>query len=465
MATPGIIRKEALPQAPHPRPFHPPRRNITPTAERLSSKHAPLELWSKELKDADIFEGDVAPVLYNIFPGTVDVAHMGNFRSHILFVVRELPPAPWPLTVGGLPITIVDDDERGRVLLFPRQNTGNLSRSICREGFDTEGLPSDDDLCKLAVRVSSEVQRVVPSLRILELMFTTERTFYVVLENRIQIRNIESMLPGSIANCLVGYLNDEDMRRPRWAADLQAKRPIEPPYPVFGRSIDDTAYDTLRPGVMICSRNPSYHRHVNTVPTTAGILVENGVGDRFMTAASHGIGPHGTVALPSPPGEVDGKAIGKAAVEIPDTGVGLVELEKDVEFLNETFEDSVGGVPAFSHMVTSQEKPKGRFSCLNSPYTGNLEGTIVMKSARLRSTSTPKGRLPYVAYLWSYCGQEEDNEDKVRPTDGSCGSAIWDENSIVRGFYHYHVAEGLWAGFSAAVSASEVVDAGYRLVS
>lgn len=52
---------------------------------------------------------------------------------------------------------------------------------------------------------------------------------------------------------------------------------------------------------------------------------------------------------------------------------------------------------------------------------------------------------------------------KVRPPDGTCGSAIWDHDGTILGFYHYYIADGPYAGFACFVSASEVVDAGYHL--
>lgn len=61
-------------------------------------------------------------------------------------------------------------------------------------------------------------------------------------------------------------------------------------------------------------------------------------------------------------------------------------------------------------------------------------------------------------------GRTEGNDDRVRPPNGTCGSAVWDDNGVVRGFYHYYIDEGAWKGFSASVSASEVVEAGYTLV-
>lgn len=69
-----------------------------------------------------------------------------------------------------------------------------------------------------------------------------------------------------------------------------------------------------------------------------------------------------------------------------------------------------------------------------------------------------------MVYNWMYTGQVEGAGNGIaQPPDGTCGSPIWDDDGIVIGFFRYHIIEGQWAGFCASVSASEVVDAGYRL--
>lgn len=65
-----------------------------------------------------------------------------------------------------------------------------------------------------------------------------------------------------------------------------------------------------------------------------------------------------------------------------------------------------------------------------------MEGNIVSQSVRLQRslTSHPtEDRLSYIIYVWSYLRQEECNGDKVRPPDGTCGSAIWDDDGVILG--------------------------------
>ncbi len=56
-----------------------------------------------------------------------------------------------------------------------------------------------------------------------------------------------------------------------------------------------------------------------------------------------------------------------------------------------------------------------------------------------------------------------DGKDKAQPADGTCGSAIWDDEGVILGFYHYHINSEEFAGFSVSVSAAEVVNVEYRL--
>lgn len=382
-------------------------------------------------RSVNTYVGDVRSLLYNLFPGTTNIAEP-RFRSHLLFQVKELPRRPWPLTVGGLPITILDESDRGRALMFPRLNLGNMAISSCPEGYDV-GDFSDKVLRELAASVHAQFRNMLPNLRVVELMFTCERTFYIIVDNHVKIDDIKAKLPGKIANCPVGYMNDNELHRPLWA-NLQAKGQIEP-QPLKG-VVDNTAYDILRPGVMICSQTLGEHSHRAVFSTTSGVLVQNSAGDRFMTGASHGIGESEQVGQA---GRSD-KMIGKAVVDISWTDISLVELNKDVKYVNETFENSGGGVPNFTRLVTSEDKFEWSSCSLNSPYTGHMEGSVVAKSVRFESSAQyhpTQDSLRYVVYNWSFMGQEEDNHDKTRPPDGTCGSVIWDnDKGVILGFYH-----------------------------
>ncbi|KAK0717710.1 hypothetical protein B0T26DRAFT_751737 [Lasiosphaeria miniovina] len=137
-------------------------------------------------------------------------------------------------------------------------------------------------------------------------------------------------MPGKIANRFVGYIHNQELRRPSWA-DLPAKREIQP-HPMTG-VIDDTTYDVLRPGVLIRSKMLRDHAHPAVFSTTSG--------DIFMTSASHGIGEGEIVWHAHRPD----RTISEAVVEIPFTDVSLLKLKDDVVFVNKTFETDAGAVP------------------------------------------------------------------------------------------------------------------------
>jgi hypothetical protein len=63
-------------------------------------------------KSVDIFKGEVTPLLYNIFPGTLNVTEDIR-RSHLIFQLEDFPSRPWPLTVGGVPFTITVEKPHG----------------------------------------------------------------------------------------------------------------------------------------------------------------------------------------------------------------------------------------------------------------------------------------------------------------------------------------------------------------
>lgn len=398
-------------------------------------------------------------MLYNVFPGILNVTE-GRHRSFLLFQVETLPKKPWPLTVGGVPVTITDGKE-GRGPLFPRQKLVPSNIKICSH-FAEQDISSGIVLRNLAREVNILFQQHLPEVRLLELMYTKDEAFYAILANEVSLNAIRDKLPARIANRSVGYIRDEELMRPQWA-ELPAKRLINP-RPTRG-VIDDTPYDVLRPGVIICSQTLKDNAYPAWFSTTSGVQVENSAGDRFMTAAVHGIGVNERIWQIASQDRT--KLLGRAVQEIAFTDVSLVQLEQNITFSNETFENSAGEVPRFTRLFgedTTRDKRVDGNCYLNSPYTGNMDGVVVMSSVKLEGSSHPtEDAMRYVLYNWAYMGQEEGDPGKERPPDGTCGSVIWDDDGVLLGFYRYYIAEGPFAGFAATVNASEVVSAGYRL--
>lgn len=414
-------------------------------------------------EDPTFLSEENTELLAGIFPGTTGLA---RFASHLHFIVKELPTRPWPLTIGGIPFTISTDDAtpKGRVGIFPRGRLGHFPRSLRpdldgrQDGFTYKGLR------ELAAQVFDHFKTELPDVRILELMWMGT-LFYIVVGDEVNILQIRLQLPGTIAQCAVSYLNEKQAPRPIWA-DLKAKRIIEP-RPYIG-VIDDTPYDQLRPGVLLQSKVRRDHGHPATYSTTSGVLVENAVGDKFMTGASHGIGEDETVFQELPQGQK--RAVGKAVQEISFTDVSLIQLESDRQFVNEVFEHADAASVQLKKLIGENSEDKimlGDRVYMNTPHCGSMECVVVQNSFRLetRPPAHPtEKRLSLVAYDWAYVGQVEPAGEGVPMLpDGVCGSAIWDDAGTVRGFFHYFIESGPYAGFVVATSASEVVRAGYRL--
>ncbi|KAI0901971.1 hypothetical protein F4806DRAFT_445223 [Annulohypoxylon nitens] len=115
-------------------------------------RHVLLPFNLRDLK-IDISRGEMCSLLYNVFPRTTNVTE-ARHRSHLLFQVKELPSSPWPLTVGNVPITMLAETSQGRALMFPRQNLGNMSISICGQNA-IDGI-SDRVLRELAASVQAD---------------------------------------------------------------------------------------------------------------------------------------------------------------------------------------------------------------------------------------------------------------------------------------------------------------------
>ncbi|CAH0052225.1 unnamed protein product, partial [Clonostachys solani] len=298
-----------------------------------------------------------------------------------------------------------------------------------------------------------------PHLAVVEIIFDAERTFHIILQDNIDIPSICSKLPGNIARCWARYLNERDLHRPK---GRQASRGTLPD-PTQG-TVDKTPYETLRPGVAISS--PIAANHSQSLVTTSGVMVQNFAGDRFMTAASHGIGRSRRLFQAQPVG--DPKEIGEAVVEISFTDVALVQLNNGINFENTPFDQEGEDIPNFTRLLGEVADDRIDMSLevtLNSPFTGVIAGVVIALSFKL--TSVPpvhptEDALSYNIFMWSWAGQNTLGT-QPRVPDSVCGSAIWDSNGRIIGFFHFYVEEGPWAGYCASISADEVVRAGYRL--
>ncbi|MDF2434587.1 MAG: hypothetical protein JWP44_4218 [Mucilaginibacter sp.] len=266
------------------------------------------------------------------------------------FQFDQLPRCPWPLTVGGLPITLSDKDGNGRCLMYPRQKFGNFHIGICSD--TTMDVFTDNTLCELEAEVDSEFRRNLAEIRVIEIIYTGERTFYIVIPDHVNIFGMTTKLPGMVAGCVVGYLNETELQRPG-GADFEA-------------------------------------------------------------------------------------------------GLVTGQLQK-----------SSGADSHPERLATSDDEKRSCTCYWSSSHAGFIEGSVVGHSVRMermppeRTCSEVGETVQYVAHNWVYLGQQEGNEDAQR-SEGTSGTAVWDDNGTIIGFYCYCMLDGPWAGFAVSVSASEL---------
>ncbi|KFA63053.1 hypothetical protein S40285_06402 [Stachybotrys chlorohalonatus IBT 40285] len=337
---------------------------------------------------------------------------------------------------------------------------GNLSVPICAQYDGRNGFLPNKIFRQLAADTNGIFHERFPMIRVREIMHTVANHFVVILSNDSKGELL--ILPGKIAQCPAMHILEKEIPRPAWT-ERKAKRVIEPNTDLG--VIDDTAYDTLRPGVLIRSRVNTGHVHPAQYLTNSGVMVKNSAGDVFMTGASHGIGEDERVFETLSTGE--NRDIGKAVHELSFTDIVIVKLENNTNFNNELFEDTLGVKPPINRLFGELETDQMvgiPAVYLNPPFSGNIDGIVVACSITLPAlppVSRTEQELKYVMYSWSWMGQVGGRQ--VELSDGVCGTPILEANGIVLGLFHFYITTGGWAGFAASVSADELVRAGYIL--
>lgn len=123
-------------------------------------------------------------------------------------------------------------------------------------------------------------------------------------------------------------------------------------------------------------------------------------------------------------------------MEITYTNIAIVKLHEGVQFINETFENTiVGGPPVqLREFARASEIQIGSELYMDNPFTGYVEGTCGPHSiSRIPSDDPHEPEQLWIRTRWDYLGQGSSKQLE----DGIRGSAIWNGNNKVIGSYRY----------------------------
>ncbi|KAJ5788974.1 uncharacterized protein N7518_005985 [Penicillium psychrosexuale] len=222
--------------------------------------------------------------------------------------------------------------------------------------------------------------------------------------------------------------------------------------------VDSSKYDILHPGVMlssgICSpTEPGYL-------TTSDVLVEDSnSGERYIAVASHGFPHGGKVFHPC----ASGKEIGQIIMEITHTGIAIAKLHDDVPYVNDTFESPFNGIQPtqLRDFVSADSLKPGDTVYMNSPFVGYSEGICGPHTReRIPCTDPSQPIFEWIKTRWCYMGQG--STDSLQ--DGACGSAIWNKDGNVNGFFRFAPASGHFLDWSFCVGADHIIERGSKIV-
>jgi hypothetical protein len=141
--------------------------------------------------------------------------------------------------------------------------------------------------------------------------------------------------------------------------------------------------------------------------------------------------------------------------------VALVKLKSDKEFVNMTFQNDILTERMQLQRFVRAGRMRGGIVMLDSPDTGFIEGMLRLPSyTRIPSHDPLEPEQYWIRTTLAYTGQDTSQD----LPDGMCGSAIWDEDGSVFGFFRYAPKTGVMADWCAGLAADELMDRGYTIV-
>jgi hypothetical protein len=434
--------RRPLRSLPHGHPEPDPQASLTPGNTLPSSRQIilPFDLRQNSLK---FYETESSRLLFQIFPGTQRV----DFDDRVLvYHFDQLPAKPWPKKIAGVPCFLTaDPNDQGPIIPIRYRSRSKITVSENLDLRDNEaavGLVFDlvrDFFAKTDISVT-------------EIQFWGH-IIIIVLENEDNKDETLGAVPRSVAQCNCFYLFESMMARPSKLSALRLKA-------ASVTQTDDSRYDTMRPGVMLSSgKHPEEGWEILT---SSGVLVKDPLGHEYMTVAAYGFPGFpfdGKVHYP----HSSDRALGEAVIELSHTDVALVKLRQGVEFINEPFENTL--VPAtpfkLAGIARAAETRIGDAVFLDSPFSGFVEGTRGAHSQlRVPSDDPLEPEQIWISCQWDYMGQDSNQA----MADGVCGSAIWDRNHRVLGFFRYAPSSGAFLDWCMSISADHLLDKKYIMV-
>jgi len=377
---------------------------------------------------------EVAGILKRAFP-TLRAVELS--APYLMVRFAELPPSPWPFTIGGLPVCFTDSDHGGYF------DPGVLGRG--KNELQTIDLRRGD---KLSKPIFEQVLAVIQAQGIkMHEIFCFDNYWSIVIPDDTDLNRVPKVLAGQ-ACC---YRFKSKISNSDHAA-LRAKVPR-------GVDFDDTDYVTapdalLRPGIMVCSSVSTTTDNGQLIDmykkTTSGILVVNKDGETFITVATHGFEADGLVYHPNP---IRGSVIGRIVEHLPGTDISVVKLNSGLRYTNHTFGSEMKPDGIKTSGISPCYPPHLRrydFLSMDNPYSGFAEGTVLAVGFKLAE----EGETDYVHHTWTIF------ENGSEPVDGSCGCPILDDQGMVVGLFRFKMGGDQGC---LAVSAMELRRFGYEM--
>lgn len=378
-----------------------------------------------------------------MLPGTERVDYD---RRVLVYLLNQLPPKPWPKKIAGLPCYLTTDpNDLGPTIPIRHQSCSRIRISA---DLDLRNNEAAVDLVFDLVRDFF----LQSNISITEIQYWGHIVI-IVLENEHENDKVLQVVPRSVAQCNCFYLFESMMARPGL---LPVRRIEQTSFTV----VDDSRYETLRPGVVLSSGK--HPEDGSEILTSSGVLVRDRLGFDYMTVAAHGFPGlpfDGNVYHP----RGSDIAVGELSQELTHTDVALVKLKQGIDFINEPFENTIIPTPPsrFTGFIRAAEARIGDNVFLDSAFSGFVEGTNgPHASLRVPADDPHQPEQVWIRTRWVYMGQDA-NQMLVNSV---CGSPIWNDDNKVLGFFRYAPSSGVFLDWCMSVSADHLLDKGYYIV-